>query len=281
MKKSAILFKLYYNNTSALKELKRIDKSINSSYFDLYISYDNTRLDIGKLKLPNNIKLHLFDKNKISNKYPETYLNNKASLWANTEHSTIDFFKEHPDYYYYWVVDHDVRFTGNWNDFFSNFINNDADLLATYVEKYGERNWHVDVYEDWWCWKTGNLNIKDSNKARAFFAIYRFSNEALEFLDKNYISGTYGFCEMTVPTLLNHGGFKIKDIRSFYNRDTFNYFNRRTHPGRQANMLYHPILPFSRILYRKYKNIEKKFLYGLKNSKYSYYFIRLIDKVQK
>lgn len=276
--KTVVLFKCYYLNKSALKELERIRASIDPSKFELFYSYDNTRND---LVAPPDVGVHIFSQKSIAARYEPRGLG-KISLWKNTELSTIDFCLTHPEYSHYWVIDHDVRFTGNWNDFLVSFSRNNADLLATYVSKYGARRWHVDVEENWWAWSDTNLDLDNQEKTRAFFAIYRFSKQALEFLDEQYLSGTRGFCEMIIPTLLDRGGFKIDDIGSaWYNRDTFNYFGRRLAAGPAVNMLYHPVLPLSRLLQRRYKAILKRTLEPLKKSApvkhLNYYYHRIFD----
>jgi len=261
--KTAVLFKCYYLNKSALKELERIRSSIDPSKFDLFYSYDNTRND---LRAPSGVKVHTFTQNGIAARYTAGV--KKIYLWKNTELSTIDFCLSHPEYSHYWVIDHDVRFTGDWNVFLNSFTNDDADLLATYVSRYGERKWHVDVEEDWWAWSDTNLELENREKTRAFFAVYRFSKRALEFLDEQYRSGVQGFCEMIIPTSLERGGFKIKDIGSnWYDRETFNYFGRRIAAGQEKNKLYHPILPLSRLLHRRYKGFIKRIFDPLKKSR--------------
>jgi hypothetical protein len=213
--------------------------------------------------------------------YPELYkINQKVSLWKNPEHSTIHFFLQHPDYSFYWVVDHDVRFTGDWNSFFSTYLDNDADLVATYISKYGQRNWHVDVEEKWPFWRDGNLKIEERQKTRAFFAIYRFSNRALSFLNTRYGAGDGGFCEMIIPTLLDISGFKIDDIGyRYYNKDTFNFFGRRTRAGDKNEFLYHPVLPLRNVMKRSYQALKKEASFRLKTSRsyalLSYYLKRL------
>jgi hypothetical protein len=280
--KTALLFKCYYLNKSALKEFEKIRSSIDPSKFDIFYSYDNTRND---LAAPSGVGIHIFSQESIATKYTSERVKN-ISLWKNTELSTIDFCLTHPEYSYYWVIDHDVRFTGNWNDFLVSFLGNDADLIATYVSKYGARLWHVDVEENWWAWSDTNLDLDNREKTRAFFAIYRFSNQALEFLDDQYLSGAQGFCEMIVPTLLDRGGFKIDDIGSaWYNKKTFNYFGRRIAAGSDISKLYHPVLPLSRLLQRRYKALLKSALEPLYKSrlmKYlNYYNHRIFDWYRK
>ena len=44
------------------------------------------------------------------------------------------FFRQHPDYDYYWTIEYDVVFTGTWSTFFDSFRCDDADLLASHIE---------------------------------------------------------------------------------------------------------------------------------------------------
>ena len=275
--KAAVLFKCYYHNKSALKEFNRIKSSCDTELFDVFLSYDNTRRD---LKKTPGTKYHVFDTEMIGNRYTEVYKVKNASLWKNTEHSTIDFCLKYPGYSHYWVVDHDVRFTGDWNSFFCSFMQSDADLIATYISRYGEGNWHNEVEESWWPWKSGNIIMDDSNKVRAFFATYRFSRRALELLDRKYISGIEGFCEMVVPTLLSHEGYSLQDIgKEYYDEKTFNFFNRVVKPGKEKNKLYHPVLPISKVAIRKIQGLKKQVEVAYKQSKLYKYASYYINKL--
>ena len=46
----------------------------------------------------------------------------------------LDFYRQHPEYDYYWLIEYDVRFSGNWKTFFSFFHDKDEDFWAAHVE---------------------------------------------------------------------------------------------------------------------------------------------------
>lgn len=123
----------------------------------------------------------------------------------------FQFYNENPTYKYYWFIEDDVRFNGNWDNFFSYFSKHDiaSDLLTSHVRDYNEEpDWH------WWEAINNSSGIRLPNKyrIRSFNPIFRISNQALAYLQKAFLSGWSGHHEITLPTLLNYKGFKINDF---------------------------------------------------------------------
>lgn len=49
----------------------------------------------------------------------------------------------HPNYKYYWLIEDDVYFNGDWKDFFGEFEDNNSDLISSYLTFFHEaNNWH-------------------------------------------------------------------------------------------------------------------------------------------
>lgn len=51
----------------------------------------------------------------------------------------MHFFNAHPEFDRYWVVEYDVRFTGNWRGFFDAFEDSDSDFLSATLANSGKR----------------------------------------------------------------------------------------------------------------------------------------------
>jgi hypothetical protein len=120
----------------------------------------------------------------------------------------LSFFRENPDYQYYWVVEYDVRYSGSWRRLFTAFADSDADLLATTLTRHA-------AIPDWYHWPgldLRDLPIGKDQYLRAFLPLYRISNQALAQLDSDYRRGVAGHFECLGPTLLHHAGFKLEDI---------------------------------------------------------------------
>lgn len=124
-----------------------------------------------------------------------------------TYFALLFFKKRYPNYDNYWLIEDDVHYNGNWEDFFNCFVRNDADLISTYITKYQEA-------PDWYWWNTlyTKVPIPDVYKIRTFYPVCRFSNRALNLLDKQLKGGAHGHGEVLVPTLLHLHGLSLYDL---------------------------------------------------------------------
>lgn len=178
--------------------------------------------------------------------------------WAcNVETALMAFWEAHPDYDYYWLVEHDVVFTGAWGDFFDHFTGSEADLLATNIFRRSSGY-------DWPPWKSlrSPYALTDEQQIRAFYPLYRISVRALEALVEEYGRGWTGHYECTLATALNYRGLTIEDIggdgefvapanrnrfytstpsNAYLSPGTFVFRPTMEKPGDRANTLWHPV----------------------------------------
>jgi hypothetical protein len=176
----------------------------------------------------------------------------------------LDFFLSHRDYDYYWFVEFDVRYSGDWGSFFEIFSPFTHDFIASHIRRYDEEPlWH------WW----GTLRhpvktIGQGNCLRSFNVIFRISNRGLVFIDREQRDGWEGFNEVSLPTLLHNGGYRILDfggdgdftLPQLKNRTytshglkdgwlnpfcTMRWRPSRVRAGLRKNKLYHSIKPRS------------------------------------
>jgi hypothetical protein len=181
----------------------------------------------------------------------------------------LQFFRDNPDFDYYWVIEYDVRFSGNWHFFFEFFRDAKQDFLACHLRDHAdEPDW------PWWSLHHPRKSIPLSQRLRCFNPIYRASNASLSFLDESLGDGWCGHNEVIWPTLLHHNGFTIMDIggkgrftpsgmeESFYtesestNNGALDSGTMRYRPsfwrvGREKNKLYHPVKPLSFVIREK------------------------------
>lgn len=127
--------------------------------------------------------------------------NHFALLW---------FYLSLSGYRYYWNIEYDVEFTGNWNLLFETFSTVEADFISTHLQ------WNKEhPYWYWWDTYQGvTLEIPLDQRIRSFNPIYRISGKALAFLDTFLKAGNSGHHEVLMPTALYHSGFKILDFGS-------------------------------------------------------------------
>jgi Protein of unknown function (DUF3405) len=119
----------------------------------------------------------------------------------------INFARQHPDYDYYWIIEYDVRFSGNWRIFFDHFKNCQADFLTSHIRNFvAEPKWH------WWQLEHPEKEIPLQDRFRSFNPIYRMSRQALKHIDLLHQEQWSGHYEVLLPTLLYHGGFNLRDF---------------------------------------------------------------------
>lgn len=174
----------------------------------------------------------------------------------------LDFFLAHRDYDYYWFIEFDVRYSGDWELFLASFEPYTHDFIASHIRSYDEEPlWH------WWgTLRHPEKTIARSDCLRSFNVIFRISNRGLEFIDRAQRDGWQGFNEVSLPTLLHTGGYRIMDFggdgrftppelknRSYTShgmRDgllspfcTMCWRPSRRKAGRRKNKLYHSVKP--------------------------------------
>lgn len=160
----------------------------------------------------------------------------------------LKFYRDHPNYDYYWMVEDDVRCSGEWNDFFKDFSDNSSDFLSAYVTSYQDApNWYW-----WYTLETRKEEIPKDKRVKSFNPIYRLSNKALQCIDTHLRQGWKGHHECLIPTLLYNKGFSIEDFggegifvkdtkkKRYYDEETFGL--RPVLPdNNRKDMLFHPM----------------------------------------
>ena len=144
-------------------------------------------------------------------------------------------------------MEDDVRFSGDWKDFFDSFASSTSDFLSSVIETKAENpNWY------WWAsLKTGNEVIAEEKLLKAFNPIYRLSRQALACIDAYLRIGWMGHHEVLLPTLLYNKGFLVEDFggvgafvcpenkAKFYNDTSMRI--APVLPDDRKNYLFHPV----------------------------------------
>ena len=171
-------------------------------------------------------------------------------------------FPSEPAHDWYWCIDYDVRFTGDWRRFFDACSALTADFLTCHVRTYADE-------PDWSHWQPLSHPVQSvplAARLRSFNVVVRFSRRALGALHDLHAAGWAGHHEVLIPTLLRAQGFDIADIggdgpfvpEGFRNRfytsfstlngalewlGTVRYRPPRAEAGRRRGALYHPVKP--------------------------------------
>jgi hypothetical protein len=123
-------FKLnsYLSSETIIKEFKDIRWSTENTG-DAFFLYDAT----GKI-IPdkiNKLSPFLYSKECLSSLCYPTIGQNIISDHAHFP--LFQFFLDKPDYDFYWVIEYEVRFFGEWRLFFDSFLKTNADFLSCHL----------------------------------------------------------------------------------------------------------------------------------------------------
>ena len=120
----------------------------------------------------------------------------------------LDFYRHHPGFDYYWFIEYDVVFTGNWVTLLDAVKSDHADLLAAHTRSRAEE-------PGWPWWETLDLPgcaLQPADWLRAFFPIYRISGRGFRAVDEHVKSGWTGHFEGLIPSVLRSAGLSISDF---------------------------------------------------------------------
>jgi hypothetical protein len=174
----------------------------------------------------------------------------------------LNFYQQNPLYDYYWYIEDDVRFNGDWGSFFNHFTtqNGDADFISCHIRFYRE-----ETAWPWWKMLSHTYSfIPLPMRIRSFNPIFRISNAALHCTHQLLTNGWRGHHEVLMPTLLFLEGFKIIDFggigdfvlsgnenkyyidehadkHGYLSRGTMRYRPAITELEIESNKLYHPV----------------------------------------
>lgn len=198
------LFVTHMFSEDIIKEFKKLQlatKELGPSYI-LYHASNNQKINPKILDLPHFI----CTRSSIANIGYPTYSSNNSLVPGSSHFLLMEFYRKHP-YKNYWFIEYDVRFTGNWKDFFNYFNSSNEDLLTTHIRKHEEQSW---VF--WNSVSHPTEKIETSKLLRSFNPIFRISLPAAKYIDKKYQDKWRGHYELTLPTFLHNAGFKIRDF---------------------------------------------------------------------
>lgn len=180
---------------------------------------------------------------------------------GSTHYPLLNFYRENPEYEYYWFIEYDVVYTGNWRNFFDYWDACNADFLTCHIKKQPSKpQWA------WWDLEHPEETIELEKRVSSFNTIYRLSNEAIAFIDQKHREYWRGHEEVLIATLLHNNGFSLRDfggsgkfvlpddLNKFYidgaaNKDkSMRWRPSFERPGRGKNKLYHPVKKINRLL---------------------------------
>ena len=242
--KQAVLYLTSKSNEWTLSTFHALEQSLQGMA-DVYFAY-HQQGDVLPVSLQNIENLFVFTSD-VLNELGYTPIEKGKLVPGSNHFPLLKFFKENQCYDYYWLVEDDVRFSGDWKDFFDSFASSTSDFLSSVIETKAENpTWY------WWTsLKTGNEVIAEEKLLKSFNPIYRLSSQALACIDAHLRIGWMGHYEVLLPTLLYNKGFLLEDfggegtfVRPENNAKFYDDTSMRIAPvlpDDRKNYLFHPV----------------------------------------
>lgn len=245
---NAILFTTHFIDDIVIDHLNIIKEQIKDA--DIYVLFNDTE---NKCTLENE-NIYYFNSDVVAKHgfvmhyyYPYFPKNvNKEFYKNNFEYGLFCFYKDHPNYNNYWVIEYDVIYTGNWNDLILKYERND--FVSSNILTYNQcKTWHM--------WENDQLThyqtIIPKVKIKSFNPIFKISRKALKDLILLNHKGNYGFYEIYFPSVLNQLGYSLKQFDELIGNDQDNPYSSMSYKenddnniflnGDFKNLLIHPV----------------------------------------
>ena len=180
---------------------------------------------------------------------------------GHTDLLGLAYWRRRPSLRRLWVVEYDVRFSGDWAHFFAAFEASRAGLIAAAVR----RRDHDPDWVHWQSWHFGPAwPARMAGQFAAFMPVFRASGALLAAVDAAYAGGAAGHVEIVWPSLAMALGLGVEDLGGlgpfvapdnrgrFYTATpgrwdlrpgSFCYRPVRIAPGLRRNRLWHPVKP--------------------------------------
>ena len=200
---------------------------------------------------------------------------------GNTDLCVLLFWRAHPDYGRYWVMEDDVEYSGDPALLFTNLRKIDGDLLATHLAKWFPE-WDYSSN-----FKSGSIVLAPDDLWLCFLPFFAIKPASLSIIDQRYKEGWDGHNEMTWATILKHSKCQIVDIGGsgpyvalenrnkyylgggqpkFAKGGSFGTLNIRLFPGSAHNILWHPVKPFRVWIKQNLKRLRSMMEWSVKNN---------------
>lgn len=242
--KQAVLYLTTKSNEWTLSSFHALEQSLQGKA-DVYFAY-RQQGDVLPVSLQNIENLFVFTSDVLK-ELGYTPIERGKLVPGSNHFPLLKFYKENQGYDYYWLVEDDVRFSGEWKDFFGSFASCTSDFLSSVIETKAEnpnRYW-------WTSLKVGNEVIAEEKLLKSFNPIYRLSSQALACIDAHLRIGWMGHYEVLLPTLFYNKGFLLEDfggegtfVRPGNNARFYDDTSMRIAPvlpDDRKNYLFHPV----------------------------------------
>jgi len=211
MPPTAVLFLTHQWDETKRRRLSRLQAEIGGQA-DVYLLAQKSAAikdALGKYAPPTDHTV-LFDAPKLPRQlgYPFAFSN---ALCPGSAHFTLLALSQKRKYSHYFLVEHDVEFSGDWGNLLQTIVAAGPDFATFHVNDYEQRpDW------PWWFFRPGRADRdwagEKTNLRRSFNPLSCLSHQATEIIHEAHRDGWQGHYEMLLATVLTRRGCKVMDM---------------------------------------------------------------------
>lgn len=252
----AFVFITHHLAREILREYEKIEASVAGLGTAWFLYQGETSRPSQKLQISNLEIVRQSDLQALNYRMPFDSI-----LPGSSHFPLLEFYRKHREYRDYWLIEYDVRFSGDWRTFFAEFASVRADFLAAHFRRY-----HEEPEWPFWALTHPVRSIALEDRMRCFHPICRLSNAALACISAAHQDGWCGHDELLPTTLLHVNGFSFADFggegefvppgmqnkyytstppnpQGLLESGTYRFRPLHLRMGREKDKLYHPVKP--------------------------------------
>jgi hypothetical protein len=118
------------------------------------------------------------------------------------------FFMDFPHYGHYWMIEYDVRYTGDWGRLFAALNDPDVAFYGVALQRRPDHpGWH-----HWGSLSTGADILAPQQQIKCFTPLQRVSAPAFAAIQAAFRRGWRGHYEVVWPSAIAHAGLRLEEI---------------------------------------------------------------------
>lgn len=211
--RTAVLFLTHTWTRVVRARLERLRREIGDAadVFPLLQSSEETRRKLAA-KPDARRSAFLFDPAVLPRFLGFPYFRGTSIVPGSAHYPLLAFARTRPEFARYFVIEHDVDFSGDWGELIGTVAAAAPDFAASHFGTF-----ETDPAWPWWsslkpppghpAWQRDRSDLR-----RTFNPVYCISPRAIAVLEDAHRTGWRGHFEVLIATLLAHNGCRIADL---------------------------------------------------------------------
>jgi hypothetical protein len=153
--------------------------------------------------VPDGVSAHFYSQHELAGVIPE---HEGSERWH--QFILLRFCVDFPAYEHYWMVEYDVRYTGDWGTLLATLDDPDVAYYGTEIQCRAN-------HPRWYHWNslcTGSAQVASAHFVKSFTPLQRLSRAAIDVIRAALRDGWSGHYEALWPTAIAHAGLRLEDI---------------------------------------------------------------------